>query len=308
MPFDEEDVFLTTGAFGALAAAFRAVADPGDEIVYVSPPWFFYDPMIRFAGAAAVRVDSRPPGFDLPVDAIRAAITPRTRAIIVNSPNNPTGRIYPADSLRDLASVLTDGSAQGGRPIYLISDESYSRILFDGRSFVSPTAFYPHSFLVYTFGKTLLTPGQRLGYLALSPEMPNREQVRGAVLLSQIAAGFAFPNALLQYAVADLEELVIDLDHLQAKRDRMVPALREMGYGLHVPESTFYLLPRSPIPDDLVFTEILARRDVFVLPGSLVELPGYFRISLTASDEMIDRALPKFAAAMEEASAPAVTG
>jgi len=301
LPFEPEDVFMTTGAFGALAAAFRAVADPGDEIVYVSPPWFFYDSMIRFAGADPVRVDSRAPGFDLPVDAIAAAITPRTRAVIVNSPNNPTGRIYPAEALEVLAKLLTDASARAGRPIYLISDEAYSRILFDGRAFLSPTAFYDHSFLVYTFGKTLLTPGQRLGYLALAPGMPDKEQVRGAVFLSQIAAGFAFPNAVLQFAVAELEELTIDIAHLQRKRDRMVSALREMGYELGVPEATFYLLPQSPIPDDFGFTELLANQDVFVLPGSLFELSGYFRISLTASDEMIDRALPVFASAVQEA-------
>jgi aspartate aminotransferase len=304
LPFEPEDVFMTTGAFGALATAFRAIADPGDEIVYVSPPWFFYDAMIRFAGADPVRVNSRAPEFDLPVNAIEAAITPRTRAVIVNSPHNPTGRIYPAAALQDLARVMTAASARAGRPIYLISDEAYSRILFDGRAFLSPTAFYAHTLLVYTFGKVLLTPGQRLGYLALAPGMPDKEQVRGAVFLSQIAAGFAFPNAVLQFAVGDLEELTIDIEHLQRKRDRMVPALREMGYELHVPEGTFYLLPRSPIPDDLAFTELLANNDVFVLPGSLFELPGYFRISLTGSDEMIDRALPVFASAMQEALSP----
>ena len=290
---------MTTGAFGALAAAFRAVADPGDEIIYVSPPWFFYDPMIRFAGADPIRVDAVAPEFDLPVDAISAAITSRTRAIIVNSPNNPTGRIYPASALEELATVLTEASARAGRPIYLISDEAYSRILFDGNAYVSPTAFYDHSFLVYTFGKSLLAPGERLGYLALAPGMPDKGQVRGAVFLSQIAAGFTFPNAVLQFGVGDLEELTIDIGHLQRKRDRMVPALRDMGYEVHVPEATFYLLPRSPIPDDMAFTEVLAQRDVFVLPGTLVELPGYFRISLTASDEMIDRALPVFAAASQ---------
>jgi aspartate aminotransferase len=301
--FEEDDVFLTNGAFAGLAVALKSVVDPGDEVMFLSPPWFFYQLMIESLGAKAVRVLVPPPAFDLDVDAIRGAITERTRAIVVNSPNNPTGRIYPPEVLRKLADVLEEASARNRRPIYLVSDESYSRILFDGNSFDSPTAYYPRSFLVYTYGKTLLTPGQRLGYLALPPSMPDRELMRGAVFLMVLALGYAFPSVLLQRALTDLERLSVDLRHLQEKRDRMVAALRGMGYELNVPEGTFYLLPRAPIQDDLAFADILAGGDVFVLPGTLVELPGYFRISLTANDEMIDRALARFASAMDEALA-----
>ncbi|HEV8419719.1 MAG TPA: aminotransferase class I/II-fold pyridoxal phosphate-dependent enzyme [Actinomycetota bacterium] len=303
MSFEDDDVFLTNGAFAGLAVALKSVVDPGDEVLFLSPPWFFYQLMIESLGAKAVRVVAPPPAFDLDVDAIRGAITERTRAIVVNSPNNPTGRIYPPEVLRKLADVLDEASARNRRPIYLVSDESYSRILFDGNSFDSPTAYYRRSFLVYTYGKTLLSPGQRLGYLALPPSMPDRELMRGAVFLMVLALGYAFPSVLLQRALADLERLSIDLRHLQEKRDRMVAALRSLGYELNVPEGTFYLLPRAPIPDDLDFADILAGHDVFVLPGTLVELPGFFRISLTANDEMIDRAIPRFASAMEEALA-----
>ncbi len=301
--FEEDDVFLTNGAFAGLSIALKAVVDPGDEVIYPSPPWFFYQMIIESLGATAVRVRVPPPAFDLDVDAVREAITERTRAIVVNSPNNPTGRIYPPEVLRKLADVLDEASARNHRPIYLISDESYSRILFDGRGFDSPTTFYPRSFLVYTYGKTLLTPGQRLGYVALPPFMPDRELMRGAVFLMVLALGYAFPSVLLQRALPDLERLSIDLRHLQEKRDRMVGALSGMGYDVNMPEGTFYLLPRSPIQDDLTFADILAGHDIFVLPGVLVELPGYFRISLTANDEMIDRALPGFASAIEEAEA-----
>jgi aspartate aminotransferase len=297
----EDDVFLTNGAFAGLTAALKAVVDPGDEVLFLSPPWFFYQLIIESLGAKAVRVRVSPPGFEPDVEAVRRAVTPRTRAIVVNSPNNPTGRIYPPEVLRALADVLTEASSRTGQPIYLVSDESYNRILFDGSQFESPSAFYPRSFLVYTYGKTLLTPGQRLGYLVLSPDMPDRELVRGAVFMMLLATGYAFPTTVLQRALPDLDRLSIDLRHLQAKRDRMVSALRDMGYEVNSPEGTFYLLPRSPIPDDLAFTDMLAGHDVFVLPGQLVELPGYFRVSLTANDEMIDRALPGFAAAIQQA-------
>jgi aspartate aminotransferase len=184
----------------------------------------------------------------------------------------------------------------------LLSDEAYSRILFDGREFPSPTAFYPHSLLLYTYGKTLLTPGQRLGYIALPPTMPGREMLRGALFMAQLVTGFAFPNALLQHALADLDKLSIDIAHLQRKRDRLVGALRDMGYDLHTPEGTFYLMVRSPIEDDWAFIETLAEHDILCLPGVVVEAPGFFRISLTASDEMIEGSLPGFAAALREAS------
>lgn len=235
--------------------------------------------------------------------AIEAAITAKTRLIIVNSPNNPTGKIYPAATLRALGELLTQASQQHGRTIYLLSDEAYRRIVFDGRDFVTPTAFYPNSFMVYTYGKTLLTPGQRLGYIALPPAMPHREQMRTAVFSSQILSGFATTNALLQHALPDLEPLSIDIEHLQHKRDRLVSALGEIGYKVHVPEGTFYRLPRSPIADDGAFVEMLAAKGIFALPGTVVEMPGFFRLSLTANDEMIERSLPRFAAVFAQATA-----
>src|SRR5262249_21312879 len=156
--------------------------------------------------------------------------------------------IYPSSTLARLADVLSRVSEQHGRAIYLLSDEAYRRIVFDDRCVPSPAAFYPHSVIVYTYGKTLLTPGQRLGYLALPPGMPlaERELLRPAILLAQVTTGYAFPNALLQHALPELEALSIDVAHLQRKRDRLVSELRAMGYQVHVPEGTFYLLPRSP--------------------------------------------------------------
>lgn len=300
VPFEEEDVFLTNGAFAGLSVALSVLVDPGDEVIFISPPWFFYEAMIYAYGATPVRVKVDPGTYDLDVDAIAGAITDKTRALIVNSPNNPTGKIYPPETLEALARVLSKASDRFGHPIYLLSDEAYCRIIYDERDFPSPVAFYPHSLLLYTYGKTLLTPGQRLGYIALPPQMPEREALREALFAAQIVTGFAFPNALLQHALGDLENLSIDIDHLQRKRDRLVAVLREMGYDLHVPEGTFYLLIRSPIADDLAFTEALARHDIFVLPGTVVEMPGTFRLSLTANDAMIEQALPGFGAAIRE--------
>lgn len=298
VPFEAADILLTDGAFAGLLLCIRTVADPGDEVLFLSPPWFFYEALIVGGGAEPVKVRVDMDSWDPDVDVIAAAITPRTRAVLINSPNNPTGRIYPPEVLERLAAVLTEASERNGRPIYLISDEAYSRIVYDDREFRSPTEFYPWSFLIYTYGKQLLTPGQRVGYVALPPTMPDREQVRIALMMGQLAfGGNGVPNAVMQRAMTDLETMSIDLKALEARRDRMVDALRSFGYDLHSPEGTFYLLPRSPIEDDVAFTERLARDKVYVLPGAVVEMPGRFRISLTGNDEMVDRALPIFEAA-----------
>jgi aspartate aminotransferase len=298
LAFEDQDICLTNGAFAALAVTLNTISNPGDEIIFLSPPWFFYEALITSVGATAVRVRVDPTTYDLDLDAIEGAISERTRAIIVNSPNNPTGKIYPPSTLEALARILTTASERYSWPIFLVSDEAYSRIVFDGGIYHSPATFYPNTFLIYTYGKTLLTPGQRLGYIALPLTMPEREQLRSALFVSQLLTGWAFPNALLQHALHDLEQLSIDIAHLQRKRDRMLAALRELGYDVHTPEGTFYLLPRSPIADDVAFIDLLAEHEVFCLPGAAVEMPGYFRISLTANDEMIERAIPGFAAAL----------
>lgn len=306
MELDPDDIHLTRGATGGLAIAMRTVLDPGDEVIFISPPWFFYEAMIIASGATPVRVRIDPESFDLDVEAIAAALTERTRAIVVNTPHNPTGKIYPPQTLQRLADILLDASKRNGRPIYIISDESYNRIIFEGRPFHSPGRFYPYSFLIQTYSKSALAPGQRLGYIALPVSMPDREEVRAAMMLVGFGHGHMLPDAVMQYALPEIEALSIDMAHLERKRDRMVRELRMQGYDLHVPDGTFYLLPRSPIPDDVAFTETLAQRDVFVLPGNVVEMPGYFRLSLTATDQMIDRAMPVFAAAIDRASAAQV--
>jgi aspartate aminotransferase len=295
LSFDADDIVLTRGAHGGLAAALNVVVDPGDEVIFISPPWFFYEALILGARGKPVKVRVKPRGFDLDVDAIAGAITRRTRAVLINTPHNPTGLIFSEDTLRALASVLEDASASNGRPIYLISDEAYSRILFDGNRMITPGAFYPRSLLIHTYSKSALAPGQRLGYVALPPGMPGRDQVRQAFMVAGFSTGNMLPDAIMQYALPEIDAISIDLDHLQRKRDRVVDALSEMGYELQSPQATFYLLPKAPIEDDMLFARTLAAQKVLVLPGTAVDMPGYFRISLTATDVMIDRALPVFA-------------
>jgi aspartate aminotransferase len=299
--FDPDDIVLTRGAHGALAAALGAVVDAGDEVIFVSPPWFFYEAMILGVGATPIKTRLPPPAYDLDLDAIAAAITPRTRMLLLNTPHNPTGRIFPAGSLKTLAAILHAASERNGRPIYILSDEAYCRILFDGNVMVSPASFYPRSLLVHTYSKSVLAPGQRLGYLALPPDIPAKAELRQAIVAMGLASGNSLPDAIMQYALPDIDLMSIDLAGLRSKRDRMVAALKSHGYELQPPQATFYLLVKAPIEDDVEFARRLRRDKVLVLPGRAVDMPGYFRISLTATDDMIDRALPVFAAAMTAA-------
>jgi aspartate aminotransferase len=303
LEWDPADVAMTNGGFAALAVALRSVVEPGDEVVFLTPPWFFYELLIVAAGGTAVRVPLAPPAFDVDPAAIEAAITPRTRAIIFNSPQNPSGRVYPLGDLQALAAMLTRASDRIGRRIRLISDEPYNRILFDGREFHSPAEVYPDTIITYSYGKTLLAPGQRIGYLTVPPTAPDREELRSRFMVAQIASGFSFPNALLQHAIEDLETLSIDVGALERRRDRLVGALRDLGYEPTTPEGTFYVMARAPIDDDVAFAGILAEESIVVLPGNVVEVPGWFRISLTANDEMVEASLAGFERARTRALA-----
>ncbi|HEY7464959.1 MAG TPA: aminotransferase class I/II-fold pyridoxal phosphate-dependent enzyme [Candidatus Limnocylindria bacterium] len=300
MEWDPADVAMTNGGFAALATAIRTLVDPGDEVIFLSPPWFFYEMLILAAGGEPVRVTLEPPAFDLAVEGIEAALGPRTRAVIVNSPHNPSGRVYPTADLRRLAEVLEEASARIGHPIWIVSDEPYNRILFDGREYTSASQLYPHTIVTYSYGKTLLAPGQRIGFVTVPPTLPERVELRDELFIQQFAGGYLFPNALLQHSLEELEKLSIDIGALERRRDRLVPALRDIGYEATMPEGTFYVMARSPIEDDVAFADILARHRVLVLPGTIVETPGWFRISLTASERMVEDGIPRFAAAMQE--------
>ena len=295
--FDDGDIAMTPGAFGAIAAALGALVDVGDEVVYSDPSWFFYRSMILSAGATPIGVPVRGDDYDLDLDRLAGAITEKTRLVIVNTPHNPTGRIYPRSTLEGLAGVLTEASDQFGAPIYLLSDEPYSKLVFSDAGFTSPVRYYPYTLIAYSYGKILLTPGQRIGWLAWSPQMPDRESLRSAVFMAQIAGGWLFPSAVMQYSLAELDRLSIDLVELERKRDLLVAELGDAGYDLRPPEGTFYLWVRSPGPNDVAFVEMLAEQGVLVLPGTTCASPGHFRISLTGTAEMIERSLPVFRAA-----------
>jgi aspartate aminotransferase len=300
LDFEPADFALTAGAFGAIALAFGLLLDRGDEVVYSEPAWFCYAPMLGLADAVPRPVPLAPPRFDLDLAAIEAAITDRTRLVIVNTPHNPTGRIYDAETLTELASLLDRASARIGRRIFLLSDEPYRRLRFDGNGFTSPASMYPWTMISYSYGKVLLAPGQRLGYLALSPLMPpeTRRELAAATFPTQMALGWTFPSAVMQRAVPALEDLSIDQAALTRRRDRLVAALADAGHRPLVPEGTFYLFAAWADGSPEEHWNRLADLDVFVMPGAILGAEDHFRVCLTASDAMVDTAVPAFARAM----------
>ena len=302
LDWDPADVAMTNGGFAALAVTMRAILEPGDEVIFLSPPWFFYELLIVAADGVPVRVRLEPPGLR----SRRGRDRGRDHAPDPGGPREHARTTRPGGSTRSSscgrwATCSPDGPQVATGRSFVVSDEPYNRIVFDGIDFHSPAEVYPNTIITYSYGKTLLAPGMRIGYVTVPPTMPDREALRSAILLSQLATGYAFPNALLQHAIEDLERLSIDIGALERRRDRLVPALRAMGYETTMPEGTFYVMARSPIPDDMAFADLLASHGALVLPGTIVEVPGWFRISLTASEEMVERGLRSFASAREAA-------
>lgn len=302
LPFEAEDIALTKGAFGAIKMCFTMLLEPGDECIVPLPGWFCYGPMLAAAGAKQIQVPLDPNSFDLDLKAIADAITTRTRVVVVNTPHNPTGRIYSFSDLQQLAELLEAKSAEIGHRIWILSDEPYRRIRFDGVGFTTPAAVYPHTLIDYSFGKILLAPGLRLGYLAISPTLPasEREELRELRFAVQTADGWNVPDAPLIYALPDLDAVSIDIAALARRRQRMLDALGQWGYKMTKPEGTFYLWGRAPGGDSAAFSEHLRESGVYVMPGTVFDRPTDFRLCLTATDEMIENSLPAFQLAAEQ--------
>ncbi len=290
--FHYRDVILTPGAMAALNIVFRSLrSDQGtDEVIVITPCWMDYPLYLAQLGLKAVLVPVDARTLHLDLDAIQRALTPRTRAVVLSQPANPTGVLYTREELRALAELLR--SDRRIEPPLLISDECHRDIRPAGTPFTSPLECYSRSVIVHSFGKSLGMQGQRIGYAAVSPEMKHGRQY--AALLAQLcrAMGYCTPTALMQLALPRLLELKPDLTRADERRVRVRDALRAGGYDFVEPDATFFLYPRAPGGDDLAFADRLAARGVLVLPSSVFHHRGHFRLSLTASDAMLDRALP----------------
>ncbi|MFN3975337.1 MAG: pyridoxal phosphate-dependent aminotransferase, partial [Dehalococcoidia bacterium] len=278
LPFTAGEVVMTCGAGGAVNVALKAILDPGDEVLILAPFFPEYPFYVDNHGGVA-RIVPTDEAFQPDAERIYQAITPRTRALILNSPNNPTGVVYTAQALRAVGEVLRQGEARFGRPIYLISDEPYSKLVYDEVREPIVFNFHPRTIAATSFSKDLSLAGERIGYLAVHPHCPNKEQVVDACIFANRILGFVNAPALMQFLVRSLLEVSVDISWYQKRRDMLYTALRDMGYQVVKPQGAFYLFPRSPISDDVAFVERLQRELVLVVPGRGFGAPGYFRIA-----------------------------
>ena len=297
--FSPDDVVMTVGSGGALNVILKTILDPNDEVLIVTPCFMEYKFYVDNHQGIPVFVASKP-DFSLDLDKIKNAITEKTRAVMINSPNNPTGKIFSSEELDSLAALLTEYSDKKGEPIYLISDEPYKKIVFDGNVVPSIFDFYKNTFLGTSFSKDLSLPGERIGYAALNPEMEDRELASAGLVLSNRILGYVNAPALMQRAVNCLLGVSIDVSVYEKKRDILCDGLASLGYEFFKPQGAFYLFPKSPIPDDIKFVSALKDENILTVPGSGFGGPGYFRIAYCVSDETIINSMPGFERAINK--------
>ena len=299
LSFTEQEVIMTCGAAGALNAVLKALMEPGEELIVLAP--YFVEYLFYVDNAQGVpRVVPTGPNFSLDVKAIEQALTPRTKAVLINSPNNPTGKVYDETSIRQLGDLLHRYEREQGRVIYLISDEPYRKIVYDQIQVPSIFQACRQSISVTSYSKDLSLPGERIGYLAIHPQIPDKEELLAACTFTNRILGFVNAPALMQRLLPAVQGLTVDIGLYQKKRDIFYKGLTQIGYQLTKPEGAFYLFPQSPIPDDVAFIQALQEELILAVPGMGFGAPGYFRIAYCAPDATIEKSLPGFERAFKK--------
>ena len=283
-------IVVTVGAAGGLNVLFRAVLSPGDEVVVPSPYFVEYGFYAGNHGGVLKPVPTKPGDFSLDVAAIDAAIGPKTRAVLVNTPNNPTGQIYPAEDLAALGRVLERRSAEFGRVIYLVSDEPYRQLNYTGEPIPPIFPAYRHSVVVGSFSKTLSLAGERIGYLAANPAIEGVEELMGGLVLANRILGFVNAPAIGQKILQTAAREGIDVAVYKRRRDALAAAFRAAGLDFFLPKGAFYFFVPSPVPDEKAFVEALLQERILAVAGSGFGLPGYVRFAFCVEDKVVSGA------------------
>ena len=298
LAFTANEVLMTTGAGGALNVVMKTIMDPGDEIVIFAPYFVEYQFYADNHGGSC-RVVPPDESFYPDLEAFESSINDRTRGVLINSPNNPSGVLYSAALLDQLSTIIQRKESELGTEIFLISDEPYRKIIFDGLEY--PHIFHHHvrSIVATSHSKDLALPGERIGYIAVHPDYDGRRELVDGLVFCNRTLGFVNAPALMQHIVRHLQGVTIDVGEYQAKRDLLYEGLTDIGYTLTRPQGAFYMFPRSPIEDDVEFAAALQEHNVLVVPGTGFGLPGYFRISYCVDDRTLEGSLSGFRKAFE---------
>jgi aspartate aminotransferase len=292
-----DHIVMSCGAGGALNVILKALLDPGDEVIVIKPFFVEYPFYIENYSGVVKYVQSRA-DFSLDITEISKAINKKTKAIIINSPNNPTGRVYSKKNITELARLLNRKGRTIKKQIYLISDEPYAEIVYDGIKVPNLLNAYQHSIIAYSYSKALSLPGERIGYIAVNAKIHEAGELINALILCTRILGFVHAPALMQRIVARLQNAAVDVRIYKKKRDLLCKGLAKAGYKFAKPQGAFYLFVKSPIPDDVEFVKILLKKNILAVPGSGFGGPGYFRIAYCVDDATIINSMKGFAEAI----------
>lgn len=294
-----EHIVMTVGAGGALNVIFKTILDPGDEVLIPAPYFVEY----RFYvdnGGGVTRVVPTHEDFSLDLKAIEGGINEKTKAVLINSPNNPTGKVYDAAAIHALAIILGRKSREYGNIIYLVSDEPYRDIVYDGIEVPSILKAYPNSLMAFSYSKSLSLPGERIGYIVAHPECEHILDIMGGLVLCNRMLGFVNAPALMQRVIARVQGMKVDVEIYRRKRDLLCDGLASVGYTVKKPEGAFYLFLKAPIDDDVAFSRALQKQRILTVPGSGFGGPGYIRIAYCVNDDTIRNAIPGFGAVLKD--------
>lgn len=293
LPFGENHVVMTVGAAGGLNVALKAILDEGDEVTVPSPYFMEFKFYIENCGGE-IRLVQTHEDFSLDLEEIEKAISEKTKAILINSPNNPTGVVYDHKSLEKLGKLLKRKIMELGKTLYLLTDEAYRRIVYDQVQLPILFQYYPHTIRVTSHSKDLSLPGERIGYVAVSPLCEDVDEMISAIVFANRTLGFVNAPALMQRLVTPLQRNSIDVKEYEEKRDLFYNSLKAYGYQVVRPQGAFYLFPKAPIEDDVVFVKELQSKRILTVPGRGFGKPGYFRIAYAVEKKVIEGALPGF--------------
>ncbi len=298
--FDQGDVLMTCGAAGALNVVMKSLLDPGDEVIILSPFFVEYNFYVDNHGGTT-KIVATDAEFNLDLEAIRGALSERTKVVLINSPNNPTGQVYPAGDLQALGRLLDEAGERFCTTIYLVSDEPYRKIVFDGCEVPSIMAATSNAIVVSSYSKDLSLPGERIGYLAVHPDMHGKVELLDALTLANRILGFVNAPALMQRVVERLQDVSVDCSIYARRREVFCRVLDEAGFEYVRPRGAFYLFPRTPIADDVEFCSILQQEKILAVPGRGFGAPGHIRLAFCVDEEVIARSADAFRRAMERA-------
>ena len=299
--FTANEIIMTCGAGGALNVVMKTLMDPGDEFVIFAPffvEYHFYAD--NHGGSCKVVPPDR--NFLPDLDAFRDAVTPKTRGVLINSPNNPTGVLYSSDVLSNLCEIIREKEEEYGTQIYLVSDEPYRRLIFDNLKYAHIFDHHVRSIVATSHSKDLALPGERIGYIAIHPDCPDKQEIIDGMVFCNRTLGFVNAPALAQHLVTSLQSVTVDVGLYERKRNFLYSKLTDMGYSVVRPQGAFYMFPKAPIDDDVEFVDKLKEERVLAVPGTGFGLPGYFRLSYCLKDETIEGALPGLSKAISQYS------